>query len=113
MNEQKIFLNSMTVLQETYFRLAKGKLLNLPEIEKAMRPIRSKYRKKKNKVERDFNRTREALMKRIPAGERLDRSLKKLQADRDRKMNKIELDLKSELEPYLKQKQIHDDLLKN
>lgn len=110
--QQKSFLNNMTVLQEAYYQLAKGKLMSLPELDKAMEPINAAYAQKKKKVEEDFVKSKESLMKRIPAGDRLDQAIKKAEETKATQLRIVDEQRAAQLEPYMKQKKIHEELMK-
>jgi hypothetical protein len=92
--------------------LANGKLMTLPQLEQAMRPIKEDAALKRRQAEADFNKSREGLLKKIPAGDRLDRSLERLEAEKAARLRDIEDQMNARLEKYLKQKQIHEELIK-
>jgi hypothetical protein len=110
-SEKLAIMSEYTALQETYFQLAKGKLMTLPELEKTMKPIREEAAARKKQVQADFVRSREGLIKKIPAGDRLDRAVEKLEAERDARLADVENWMNTRLEPYIKQQQIHEDLM--
>jgi hypothetical protein len=110
-NEKREIISEYTALQETYFQLARGKLLTLPEIERNMKPIRNDAGVKKRQAEIEYARARENLLRKIPAGDRLDRSLEKLSDDKKSRLREIDDQMNARLEPLLKQQQIHEELM--
>ena len=86
--------------------------MNLPDLEKAMKPILDDGEAKKKQIEVIFVKNRENILRKIPAGERLDRAMAKLEADRTNQIKIVDDEENVKLDPYLKQKQIHDELLK-
>lgn len=109
--EKREIISEYTALQETYFQLARGKLLTLPELERQMKPIRDDAVSKRRQAEADFAKSRENLLKKIPAGDRLDRSLDRLAKEKEARLQEIESQMSARLEPYLKQQQIHEELM--
>jgi hypothetical protein len=110
-SEKRQIISEFTELQETYFQLAHGKLMTLPELDLAMKPIKEEAAAKRRQAEIDFAKTKESILKKIPAGDRLDRSLERLAADKDARLKDIETQMNARLEKYIKQQQIHEDLM--
>jgi len=101
----------MTILSEMYFQLVNGKILNIPQINKKIAPIKNHYKKKRTLVKKSYNRKRANLRKRVPAGDRLDRSLGRLQEGEDDEFNKLAAREKAALAPLMKQLELHNELL--
>ena len=109
--EKRQMIDGLTILQETYYKLATGKLLNLPQLEAAMKPIRTDFANRRKEIEKDFLKQRENLSKKIPAGDRLDKSLERLNETKAKRLSELDKEEQSKLDSYLKQRQIHKDLM--
>jgi hypothetical protein len=112
MKEKKEFITDLSSLQETYYQLAQGKLRTIPELDRLMKPIIEEGEAKKRSVEAEFAKTRENLLKKVPAGDRLDRSLEKLDEEKSIRLKAIQDGVQEKIEPYLKEKRLHEDLMK-
>jgi len=111
MQSKREIISEYTALQETYFQLAKGKLMTLPEIDHAMRTIREDAVLKRRQTDIEFSKNRETLLRRVPVGDRLDRALERQETEKKARYREIEKSMNARLDPLLKQKQIHEEIM--
>jgi hypothetical protein len=105
-SEKRALEDNLSVYQDNLRKMAQGKLLTFPQLDEKMRPIREEIDQRRKKVEMDFNSKRESLMKKSPAGDRLDRAIEVLRERRDNQQADLDIEEKNRLEPYLKQMQL-------
>lgn len=110
LSEQRALEDSMTMLHERFDDLATGKILSIPQIDGQIDKIRKGVADKKAAVETDYNRQRERLMKRTPAGARLDQALAKITEARNQQLSALEAQEAQAVEPLEKQKNTLQEL---
>lgn len=112
-SEKRALEDNVAVFKRNYSDLAQGKIKTIPQLEDMMQPIRAEIATRKRKIEKDYTEKREGLIRKIPAGDRLDRSIEKLKENRDGNLEALEAESKTRLEPYLKQMQLLKELIEN
>ncbi|MCB4756693.1 MAG: hypothetical protein LHV69_06630 [Elusimicrobia bacterium] len=109
--EKKQIIDGMILLQDTYYQLATGKLLNIPDLEKLVKTKQEEFSKKRKAIESSIAKQKEALIKKIPAGDRLDKSLEKLEESRVKQMEEVNKAEEEALIPLRQQQKIHKELM--
>ncbi len=110
-SEKRALEDNLGVFQQTFIGLANGKTKSIAQLEDAMRPIREEIAGRRRKIEKDFAEKRESLMKKVPSGDRLDRAIERLKEIREEDLAVLDAELKTRLEPYLKQLQVLRELM--
>lgn len=102
--EKRALEDSMTLLHGRFDQLASGEIKSLPEIERTVERIRKEADEKKKAAEAAYAKERARLVKRVPAGARLDRLLAALEEKRNGQISEIEAAAAQAVEPFEKQK---------
>ena len=101
--ENRKLKDNMSLLQEKLSQLAMDETRSIPELRRLVESIRADFAKRRRAAESDYNGKREYLMKRVPAGDRLDRSLEELQEDRRRRLADLDAQETARLDPHLQE----------
>ena len=100
MAEKRTMEDTLVLVQDTLNNLAYGKIRNIPQIEKDIKQVKAEAERKRQKVKRYFSSRRENLLKKAPPGDKLDRSLEKLNQEVDKRMSDIAAVESRKLKPY-------------
>jgi len=95
--------DNLAMYQDAFTGMATGKMRRAVDIEKEIKPIRNRYNAQRKKLGRDFSRKKENLLRRVPAGDRLDRSLKSLEKWRNKELAAINAREERKLTPLMKE----------
>lgn len=109
--EKKEIIDSMTILSETYIQLVNGRILNIPQLKSKIDPIKKSFEEKRGELNAQYKSKEQNLRKRIPAGDRLDRSLAQLEEAHKSEMAELDSQEKARLEQYRSQLEMHSELL--
>jgi len=109
--EKKGVLSKLAVLQEAYRELAHGKTQNIPELQNTIGPIRRSFAKSREQLERDYVKKQTEFLKRIPAGDRQDKSLKALKEATNKERQALLAAEERQLEPLLNELRKHQQIL--
>jgi hypothetical protein len=108
--EQRALEDSMTMLHERFDQLATGKIPSIPELDRSIEKIRRSISEKKKAVEADYNRERERLMKKTPAGDKLDAAIGRIEETKNLQLASLEAQEAQAVEPLEKQKNTLQEL---
>lgn len=111
LGEKRAFEASVSILQENFYRMAKGEQKTLPQLEAEIRPIRASYARRKKQAEEDYLKKKEALLRKEPPGDKLDRALEALSNAHASTAASLERAEQAALEPLLKQVELIKDLM--
>jgi len=109
--ERKTFIGKLSVLQEAYGDLAYGRIKNIPQLENTIGPIRKEIAQRKEELEKEFIRKQANLIKKIPAGDRLDKSLQNLKETEQKQLAILKAEEENRTEPLLKEINKHKSIL--
>lgn len=109
--DKQLLEEEMTLLYEVFSQLASGKMKNLNDMENEMREVRSSLTLMKKKLENDYVQERERLMKKYPAGDKLDRALEDLEYKRVQNDSNLKTEQSTQLEKLESQKKRIQDLM--
>jgi hypothetical protein len=109
-SEQRALEDSMTMLHERFDQLATGKIPSIPQIDREIEKIRRSIGEKKKAVEAEYSRNRERLMKKTPAGDRLDAAIGSLDEQRNARLASLEAQEAQAVEPLERQKNMLQEL---
>jgi len=93
----------LAALQDMFAKLAWGKMRNIPQIQNKIGPIKKKYAAERKKVQSSYRRQKLNVKKKISPGNKLDLSLKRLDDDKEAKLQKIAAREKAALKPLLEE----------
>ncbi len=110
MEDQRALEDSMTVLHGSFNQLAMGQTKNIPDMERSIRQIRAESAEKRSTIDREYARNREKLLKKTPAGDRLDKALAQLDQQRKQRLQELTSQETAAVEPLDKQIKILKDL---
>jgi len=88
---QKAIEDYVMLIRETFNSLAYGKIRNIPQIEKEIKKIKSRAEAQRQKARKYYTSRRENLLQKAFPGDKLDRSLAKLDEEVEQQINKISL----------------------
>jgi len=108
--EQRALEDSMTMLHERFDQLATGKIPAIPELDRAIDKIRRGISEKKRATEAEYAKERERLMKKTPAGDRLDQAIARVEETRNLRMSSLAAQEAQAVEPLEKQKNMLQEL---
>jgi hypothetical protein len=108
--EQRALEDSMTMLHERFDQLATGKIPSIPELDREIEKIRRAVGEKKKAAELEYNTQRERLMKKTPAGDRLDQAIARLEETRNQRLSALEAQEAQDVDPLDKQKNMLQEL---
>ncbi len=110
--DQRALADSMTILHDSFEQLATGKTKNIPELDKDIGRIRASIAEKRLRYENEYQRERERILKKVPAGDRQDKALIELDQLKESRMTVLKAGETMALDPLVKQRDLLKDLLK-
>ena len=108
--DQRALEDSMTMLHERFDQLATGKIPPIPDLDREIDKIRRGIAERKRATEAEFSKERERLMKRTPAGDRLDQAIARIEETRNLRLSSLEAQEAQAVEPLEKQKNMLQEL---
>lgn len=111
LQDQRTLQDNMALLQDTFSKLALGRIKNIPQLDDEIRRIRMQFEDARANVERDYAKSRERIMRKTPAGTRLDELIAQLDEDKEKKLAGLRAREAQQLEPLEKQRQVLKDLV--
>jgi|GEM_PF-5913741 len=103
--EHRAVLDRLVVFSDVFSKLANGKVRTLPQIESAMRPIKARYESERRKVESSAMKKKEASLKKMAPGDRLDFALSEIEQEKEDLLESIQNREETELEPIRKERE--------
>lgn len=111
LSDQRALADSMTLLKDSFDRLAQGKMKNMPDLERETLKLKNSYSQKIQEVEKNHLNEREKTLKKIPAGNRLDTALEQLEKGKEDQLEELKAEQAAVLEPLQKQQDKLKDLM--
>lgn len=106
LSEQRVLTEGVSLLHDTFNKLASGEIDNMPEIDKKIKAIHDDMAAKRAEVNTEFQKSREKLLKKHSAGDKLDKMLASLEKKRAERIASIKIQEEAASEGLLKQKQV-------
>lgn len=111
LDTQRLIEDNLAILHDVFDQLANGKMKNLRGIEEQIREAKSRATERKRRSDREYVEERERLLKKTPAGDRLDRALEDLEYRKVQRDGDIREQERIDLEKFEKQRKMIRDLL--
>ncbi|MCG3205457.1 MAG: hypothetical protein KCHDKBKB_02178 [Elusimicrobia bacterium] len=112
LGEQRALEDSMGILHEKFSQLALGKGKTIPELEKRISEIKVKSIEARRQIESEYQRDREKILRRTPAGNAQDKALGNLEDVKDSRLRSIVNREESDLAPLVTQLNILNELIR-
>ena len=109
--DQRTLADSMALLHSSFADLVTGKSQSIPQLQSEMARIQKIFDDKIYIVTADTADQRAHLIKKIPAGDRLDRAREYLEHDKVRRIKKLDDEYKPSLRVFEKRILLYKDLL--
>lgn len=111
LEDQRLIEDNLAILHDVFEQLAMGKMKNLKGIEEQLREVKSTSSEQRRRVVRETAEERERLLKKYPAGDRLDRALEDLEYRKVQREGDIREQERIDSEKLEKQQKLIKDLL--
>jgi hypothetical protein len=87
--DKRALEDSVSLLQDNFSQLATGKMPSLPYIDNQLSQIQAEYAQKKKAVEAEYIKSKDKLIRKIPAGTKLDHAVERLENEKKQQLEEL------------------------